>query len=71
MKPVTMAALVVLVPLITLAGAGPAWAVSEEVRTACLIEAFNVRPRLDAAEVEAYVANCIADFTATKGKRKH
>ena len=70
MKPTTMTAIAALVPLIVLTGARPVLAVSEEVRTACLIAAFDVRPRLDAAEVEAYVANCIADFTAMTGRKR-
>ena len=42
----------------------PASAVPEEVRTACLFEAYEVRPRLS-PQIEAYVANGIADFPAT------
>ena len=56
--------------LIALISATPASAVSEEVRTACQIEAFEVRPRLNAPEIEAYVANCIADSTATQGRKR-
>jgi hypothetical protein len=48
----------------------PASAVPEEVRTACLFEAYEVRPRLNARQIEAYVANCIADFTAGYGRRR-
>jgi hypothetical protein len=48
----------------------PASAVPEEVRTACLFEAYEVRPRLNAPQIEGYVANCIADFTATYGRRR-
>jgi len=45
-------------------------AVPEEVRTACLFEAYEVRPRLNAPQIEAYVANCIADSTATQGRKR-
>jgi hypothetical protein len=48
----------------------PAWAASEEVRTICLFEAFDVRPRLNAPQIEAYVANCIADATAAKPRKR-
>jgi hypothetical protein len=48
----------------------PASAVPEEIRTACLFEAYEARPRLNAPQIEAYVANCIADFTATPDRRR-
>jgi hypothetical protein len=37
---------------------------------ACLIEAYQVRPTLNAPRIEAYVANCIADATASKARKK-
>ena len=58
------------IALMALISATPASAVSEEGRTVCSIEAFEVRPRLNAPEIEAYVANCIADSTATRGRKR-
>jgi hypothetical protein len=67
MKAITLAAGMVLITLIS---AAPAAAVSEEVRMACLFEAYEVRPRLNAPQIEAYVANCIADATATQARKR-
>lgn len=67
MKAITLSVGMVL---ITLIGAAPAAAVSEEVRMACLFDAYEVRPRLNAPQIEAYVANCIADSTATHRRKR-
>ena len=37
---------------------------------ACLIEAYQVRPTLNAPRIEAYVANCVADATARKPRKQ-
>jgi hypothetical protein len=42
----------------------PALAAPQWVETACWRAANRVLPALDAREREAYVANCIADWTA-------
>ena len=42
----------------------PAFAAPQWVETACWRAANRVLPHLDAREREAYVANCIADWTA-------
>lgn len=42
----------------------PAFAAPQWVETACWRAANRVLPALDAREREAYVANCIADWTA-------
>lgn len=48
--------------------AGPAFAqVSEEVRRACERKAIDVRPIMNGPQTEAFIANCIADATATPG----
>jgi hypothetical protein len=44
--------------------ATPAFAAPQWVEDACWYHAVRVRPALDAREREAYVANCIADYTA-------
>jgi hypothetical protein len=44
--------------------AAPAHAAPQWVETACWRAAVRVLPALTAREVEAYVANCIADWTA-------
>ena len=49
-----------------LAVASPASAqVSNEVRRACAAKADQVRPILRAPEREQFIANCLADATAT------
>jgi hypothetical protein len=58
------------IALVSLMGSSTAWAVSDEVRTDCLIEAYRVRPMLNAPQIEAYVANCIADATATPRRKR-
>jgi hypothetical protein len=58
------------IALVSLMSPSTAWAVSEEIRTACLIEAYRVRPMLNAPQIEAYVANCIADATATPRRKR-
>lgn len=67
MKPTMLCAGVALMALLS---ASPAMAVSEDVRRACLIEAYDVRPQLNAPQIEAYVANCIADAAATPRLRR-
>ncbi len=42
----------------------PALAAPQRVQGLCLYHANRVLPALDAREREAYVANCIADWTA-------
>ena len=42
----------------------PAFAAPQWVETACRRAAVRVLPALTAREVEAYIANCIADGTA-------
>lgn len=37
---------------------------------ACLFEAYQVRPMLNAPRIEAYVANCIADANAAKPRKR-
>jgi hypothetical protein len=56
--------------LTAMSSATTASAVSEEVRMACLFEAYQVRPILNAPRIEAYVAHCIADATAKKARKK-
>jgi hypothetical protein len=53
--------------LIALAGvalADSAWAAPQWVEDRCWYHANRVRPALNAREREAYIANCIADWTA-------
>jgi hypothetical protein len=45
----------------------PALAVSEKTRRACEAQAEQVRPALRADEKEAFIANCLANATATRG----
>lgn len=54
------------VPIICLAliFATPAFAAPQWVETACWKAANRVLPALGAREREAYIANCIADWTA-------
>ena len=48
---------------------GPTYAqVSNEVRRACEAKADQVRPHLRAPEREQFIANCLADATATQSK---
>jgi hypothetical protein len=42
----------------------PAFAAPQWVEDACRRAAVRVLPALSAREVEAYIANCIADWTA-------
>jgi len=44
--------------------ASPAFAAPQWVEDACWKASNRVLPRLDAREREAYIANCIADWTA-------
>ena len=44
--------------------------VSNEVRRACEAKADKVRPALRAPEREQFIANCLADATATQSKQK-
>ena len=43
--------------------------VSKEVRAACEKKADQQQPPLRAPEREAFIANCLADATADKGKQ--
>jgi hypothetical protein len=45
----------------------PASAVSKKTRKACAAQAEQVRPALRAGEKEAFIANCLANATATQG----
>jgi hypothetical protein len=67
-----MKSIIVTIGLAFLALAAPATearsGVSAEVRRACEMQAEKVRPALRAGEKEAWIANCLADATAKKGK---
>jgi hypothetical protein len=56
LKPVIAAAMVLT--------ASPAFAAPQWVESACFRYASRVLPALDWREKEAYIANCIADWTA-------
>jgi hypothetical protein len=50
----------------------PAFAdVSDQVRKACEAKADQVRPALRTPEREAFIANCLADATATPGQKSN
>jgi hypothetical protein len=52
-------------------GATPASAAPQWVEDKCFLQALRVLPALRADEKEAYIANCIADYTANpQGKRR-
>ncbi|HSD93427.1 MAG TPA: hypothetical protein VLB11_10435 [Methyloceanibacter sp.] len=58
--------------------ATPTFAAPQWVEDACWYNANQVRPALNAREREAYIANCIADYTAgsppalpPKGRKKY
>jgi hypothetical protein len=57
-----------LIPVILvaglIAGAVPAFAAPQWVEDLCWYHANRVLPALSAREREAYIANCIADYTA-------
>lgn len=44
--------------------------VSKEVRRACEEKADKVRPALRMPEREQFIANCLADATATQSKKR-
>jgi hypothetical protein len=44
--------------------------VTDAVRSDCRNKAVRVLPSLRAPEVEAYIANCLADATATQGTKR-
>ena len=44
--------------------------VSNEIRRACEAKADQVRPYLRTPEREQFIANCLADATATQSKKK-
>lgn len=44
--------------------------VTDAVRDDCRYKAVRVLPALRADEVEAYIANCLADATVTPGKKR-
>ena len=43
---------------------------SKEVRRGCEAKADKVRPALRTPEREQFIANCLADATATQSKKK-
>jgi len=49
----------------------PALAVSQQVRDECARQAELVRPALRADEKEAWIANCLADATATPTRKRN
>lgn len=57
-----------LIPVILVAGllpsASPAFAAPQWVEDLCRYHANRVLPALSAREREAYIANCLADYTA-------
>ena len=62
---ISIAALAVII-----AATSPTYAqVSNEVRRACEAKADQVRPNLRTPEREQFIANCLADATATQSKR--
>jgi hypothetical protein len=44
-------------------------AVSEKTRRSCEAQAERVRPGLRADKKEAFIANCLANATATQGRK--
>ena len=44
--------------------------VTDEMRRDCRNQAVRVLPALRAPEVEAYIANCLADATTTQGTKR-
>jgi hypothetical protein len=54
---------------LALASVTPALAASPEVEAYCFAQAEQVRPVLTQPEKEAYIAGCIADATATPGRK--
>lgn len=44
--------------------------VTDAVRRACEAKAEQVRPALRAPEREAFIANCLADATATQSRKR-
>jgi hypothetical protein len=54
---------------LALASVTPAFAASPEVEAYCFAQAEQVRPALTQPEKEAYIAGCIADATATPGRK--
>ena len=56
---------------VIIAATSPNYAqVSNEVRRACEAKADQVRPYLRTPEREQFIANCLADATATQSKKK-
>lgn len=47
----------------------PAFAASPQVEAYCFAQAEQVRPALTQPQKEAYIADCIADATATQGRK--
>lgn len=58
-----------LMAVATMSMAPASAAVSQKVRDACEKKANLVRPALRADEREAYIANCLANATATPRKK--
>jgi len=60
------------IAVLTMLVATPSWAyaVSQEARKACEAKADQVSPALRAPEREAFIANCLADATATTPQKK-
>jgi hypothetical protein len=61
----------VLITCLVLFIATPVVAAPQWVEDACWRQANRVLPRLDAREREAYIANCIADWTAGSPPKRH
>ncbi len=56
---------------VIIAATSPTYAqVSNEVRRACEAKADQARPYLRTPEREQFIANCLADATATQSKKK-
>jgi hypothetical protein len=55
---------VLAIAILPLAHVGPALAAPQWVEDACWAAAIRVRPALRFEDVEAYVAGCIANWTA-------
>jgi hypothetical protein len=64
----TMAFLAGLAAIVAASVAGPSYAqVSQDARRACERKAAEVRPMLNAPELEAFIANCLADVASKSG----
>jgi hypothetical protein len=70
MKCLTAGACVASLVLAVLPSPVLARGVTQAQRTACERAAFNVRPALTAREMEAWIANCLADATVGSPPKK-